>query len=79
MNHQVEMILPDGLSDCNAQKPPPIPSSAGTPRAVRNAKLYSGWCLRPSQIAICNRIGSLQNTTSSSSIKLRKGRKLTLK
>lgn len=73
LNHQLEMIFPDGLVDSNAQKPPLMPgSSAGTPRAHRNAKLYTGWCLRPSPSTV-NRVGGLQTTTSSSSIKLRKG------
>jgi len=73
LNHQVEMILPDGGEIC-AQKPPIVPgTNSGTPRAPRSAKLYSGWCLRPFPTSRVNTITGLQNTASSSSIKLRKG------
>lgn len=66
------MILPDGIGEYNvAQKPPVVPGS-GIVRAPRNAKLYSGWCLRPSSTR-GNTSGGLQSTASSSSIKLRKG------
>ncbi|KAI6205914.1 hypothetical protein M3Y94_00846100 [Aphelenchoides besseyi] len=71
LNHDVEMILPDGLNETRAQKPPPGPNSNSTTRISRNAKLYSGWCLRPyppPRGSVC-----LQTSTSSSSIKMRKG------
>jgi hypothetical protein len=68
------MILPDGIGEITAQKPPLAPgSNAGTPRTPRNAKLYTGWCLRPFPVPRGGGLGGLQSTTSSSSIKLRKG------
>ncbi|KAI6243688.1 hypothetical protein M3Y99_00031500 [Aphelenchoides fujianensis] len=61
------------LNETRAQKPPPGPAAANsTVRVARNAKLYSGWCLRPYPPPRGGASG-LQTTASSSSIKMRKG------
>lgn len=66
---------PSTTGETRAVKPPLGPSTpdASPTKNVRSARLYSGWCLRPYPPPRGVAGGGLQTTTSSSSIKMRKG------
>ncbi|KAH7726178.1 Protein PIX-1 a [Aphelenchoides avenae] len=72
LNHQLEMILPEGLEEEKAPVPPHAnirPSSGGQTAAGPRGMLYSGWCLRPYAAPR----GEYFGATSSAAIKMRKG------
>ncbi|CAD5228258.1 unnamed protein product [Bursaphelenchus okinawaensis] len=73
LNHDIEMIDPDFFAQsCDLSRSTSLrPVSRNGTKSNRNAKLYSGSCLRP--IPPNRSAVALQNSASSSSIKLRKG------